>query len=433
MKLYKVPLLITAVATLCFVTPLCATSADPLSDPLRETIDYFLLHDSAGIERLILHVDDTSASLTPRLAEIGPATEEQVRTLLVEQVTANLEAKRDANGPHGESFPMTEDEIRTTVIDYEAYKIEAYVTSGVFPKKYFGYFDGKWETAEHEYILAVTVHTAVGIINSWLEAEGDPLRVTDMEVALTWVSEGGTLLLGELYEECDSIHPILGVGLDDIASGTKDLEPLMYKLDAATGTDLCSIVGWQDDGGAKVATLQRYMTFEESIVATALMWIWEKRIAQRKLAATGRKPLHDRPLDEQFILGSLVYNSGLIHDRGRQRLIRGFDTGESLFATSERNAHRRARLDVVTPEVALEELLQGQGYRDQQTSWLAVYHILQRWGGYHGIAQFTDVFDDAGMYDMDCWDEWKREYDALEAEWTRHLEHTQGGGGQSSK
>ena len=432
MKLHKGPLLITAVATFIFVTPFCAASADPLFEPLQDSLDYFLLHDDA-VDRLIEHTGNTAHGLTPRLAAVGPASEEQVRFLLIEQVVANLERKRAAVGPHGESFPLTEDEIRSTVIEYEAYKIESYVTSGVFPKRYFGYFDGKWETAAHEYILADTVHTAVEVINDWLAAESDPIRITDMEVALTWVSEGGTLLLGEQYEFIDSIHPIFGVGLDDIASGTKELAPLMALLDDTCGTDLGSIVGWQEQNGAQVAVLQRYMTFEESVVATALMWVWEKRIAQRKLAKASRTPLQHRPLDEQFILGSLVYNSGLIHDTGREQLIRDFDTGESLFATSERNAQRRARLNVVSPEVVLEELLQGAGYRDQHTSWLAVYHILQRWGGYHGMDLFTDVFDDNGMYDMECWEDWLVEHDALEAEWERLLERPEAAGNHNKR
>lgn len=225
-----------------------------------------------------------------------------------------------------------------------------------------------------------------------------------MEIAVTWVSEGGALLLLDRQDELDEVHPVLGVGLDDIASGTKELPVLVAALDAAVGSDLGGIVRWVDrSDGSREPTLTRLMTFEESVVGTALMWVWEKRITQRKLLADGRDGLQGRSLPEQFVLGSLVYNSGLVHDAGRQRQIIGFDMAESIAATSDRNAHRRQRLPVRRSADALAGLLAGEPYPDQWTSWLAVYHVLQRFGGYEGLRRFTDVFDDQGRYRMEGW------------------------------
>ncbi len=406
------PLLMAAV--LLSVTPQ-DESREARADPTEISLDASLqafVGDDEAVDRLLTAVDDTARDLTPRLAAVGPATEDQVTWLLRDRVLDNLEHKQGLGQQRGRGFAMDEDEIRRTVIGYEAFKIEAYVTSGVFPKRYFGYVDGKWDTAIHEYTLAQTTHTAVEVINRWLAEQGDPLRINDQEVAVTWVAEGGALLLGEDQDGMNQVHPVFGVGLDDIASGTDELAGLMADLDEAMGTDLSGIVRWQeDDSGDRVAMLHRYMTYEESIAGTALMWVWEKRIAQRKLKKAGRTLLHNRPLDEQFILGSLVYNSGLIHDEGRELMIRDLQCGPWLKASSDRNAHRRSELNLVRPADALAELLTGHGYRDQWTSWLAVYHVTQRYGGWLGLSRFTDVFDGAGSYDMDRWASWKEGWD----------------------
>ena len=71
--------------------------------------------------------------------------------------------------------------------------------------------------------------------------------------------------------------------------------------------------------------------------------------AAERVAALGEKPLHERPLEEQFIIASLVYNSGILHTPGRWRMVRRFATGAWVFATSERNAERRWRLPVAPP------------------------------------------------------------------------------------
>ena len=359
--------------------------------------------DSEAASRLEARLDGAAAELATRLRAVGDAPDGDVGLLLRDRVRANLVAKAELAGPGGEAFPLDEEDIRRTVIDYEAFKIEAYVTSGVFPKRYFGYFDGKWDTAAHEATLAGATHTSVEVINRWLVETGQPLRVNDAEVAVTWVAEGGALLLRENQDGLNSVHPVYGVGLDDIASGTAELGDLMGRLDEALGTDLSGIVGYRESEDGEQAVLQRHMTFEESIAGTALMWVWEKRIAQRKLEKAGRPLLHERPLDEQFILGSLVYNSGLIHDAGRELEIRDFRTGDRIVATSDRNAHRRDELNLVPPAEALAELLTGADYRDQQTSWLAVYHVLQRYGGWLALRRFTDTFDESGSYRMGAW------------------------------
>ena len=81
-------------------------------------------------------------------------------------VVANLREKRALAGGKGEAFLLTADEIRETVIGYEVFKAEVFVSSGVFPKRYFGYVDGKWDTAPFEARLRELTTKGAVIANS---------------------------------------------------------------------------------------------------------------------------------------------------------------------------------------------------------------------------------------------------------------------------
>jgi len=392
----RTPLAATLLALL-FVGP--GAVDPPPVDPLAAAVRAFVA-DAAFAGELRGRIEAHAARLAPALTAEPAALE----ALLTAQVVANLQAKASLATPGGERFPMSADDVRRTVVDYEAFKLGSYVTSGVFPKRYFGYFDGKWDTAAQERRLVEVVRACTDASNAFLAGQGDPWRVNDMEIAVTWVSEGGALLLAFDGAGDYGVHPVLGVGLDDIASGTAQLPGLVAGLDAAAGTDLASIVGGGvRDDGTPIAVLNRNMTFDETIVGTALMWVWEKRIAQRKLLAEGRPGLEGRSLPEQFVLSSLVYNSGLIHAAGREHDILNFDLADDIVTRSERNEHRRWALPVRRPADALSGLLAGEAYPDQPTSWLATYHVLQRYGGYEGLRRFTDVFDEQGRYRSERW------------------------------
>ena len=58
-----------------------------------------------------------------------------------------------------EGYPselLTPERVRRDIVDYEAFKLQTYVTSGVTPKRYFGYLDGELDTAEEERVLRST-------------------------------------------------------------------------------------------------------------------------------------------------------------------------------------------------------------------------------------------------------------------------------------
>ena len=279
--------------------------------------------------------------------------------------------------------------LERNVVDYEAFRLSAYTRSGVSPKRYFGYVDGRGDTAAHERVLLETAAGCARVANAWLVSEGSSLRVDDQEIVVTFLAEGGALWLGEDR----GFHPVYDVGLDDLVSGSSDLGALQSQLDAALGTDLDGVVQWTLTGPEIV----RDMTLQETVAGTALMWVWEKQIADRKLKETGQAPLHGRDRAEQFIIGSLVYNSGLLHSAPRWTQIRSFEAAQVIWDKSEANAKTRWRLPLVSPELALDALIGGGAYPRQGTDWLAMMHVLQRYGAWEALSRFTDRFDAAGM------------------------------------
>ena len=305
------------------------------------------------------------------------------------QVAQNLEAKRALPKVGGRTFPLTADEIRRTVFGYEAFRLETYVTAGVFPKRYFGYFDLKWDTAPYERRLREVVHGAVSTLNAALAANGSAVRITDAEVAVTFLAEGGAILLREEQAKLNDIHPVYGIGLDDIASGVKAYPRLVQRLDRQFGTALETVVVWRD----AQPYLARNFRYEEAILGTALMWTYEKERTETLLRQAHRPGLESRPLEDQYILASLVYNSGVLFDDARLAQLRRFDTGRYLAGVSQANARTRSALPVMPPPDALTGLLASGDYPVQLTSWSTVYHVLQRWGAYAALHRFTDVFD----------------------------------------
>lgn len=385
---------------------------DPALTEARAEVYLSLKHyvDDDTATHLLQRLDAEAETTAGELSRVGAAPAQHVRLILYKRVAENLAAKvvSDELGP---PLPMSEDQLARTVIDYEGFKLRSYVTSGVSPKRWFGYFDLKHDTAQREWDLRQTVRCSTEAINAWAEDKGRPLRVDEAEIALTFIAEGGAILLREDQDRMDKLHPVFDVGLDDVAKGTADLGGLLERLDAACGTDVGGLVVYTEPGMQPVHNLGRlsshdgqwgwlvrYATFEEGIVGTALMWAWEKEIAARKLAADGGGDLYTRDRTDQFIIGSLVYNSGILHSASTHRRIRDFSAGDYLYERSEANAHRRPRLNLDRPPVLLAELFRGASYRDQWTSWMAVYHVLQRYGAWEALRRYTDVFDEHGRF-----------------------------------
>ena len=343
-------------------------------------------------EALSLEADlaKAAAALHTRVKKTDRCDADDVELLLTRLVAENLQQK------HAQHFPLDAARIRRQVIAAEAFKVETFVSTGVFPKRYFGYLDEQWDTAAAERRLKIAARKAAHACNRWLENVKAPFRVTEQELVVTFLAEGGAVLLRERQHELDSIHPVQGIGLDDIAKGFVDLAPLVSLLDEDLGTHLGEIVVWRDG----TPLLSRNFVFEEAIAGTAAMWVWEKQIAEKKLLAKGRASLATRPLDEQFVITSLVYNSGILFDEKTVGRIRALDTGAYVHELSESTKAKRWPLPVLPPKASLQRLLGGGDFPEQLTSWSTVYHVLQRHGGYVGLTRFTDAFDEQGRLKM---------------------------------
>jgi hypothetical protein len=339
---------------------------------------------------LAAYLDDSSHASAKRIAEATGSDPAAVRAALLAQVTANLAAKRALPKVGGKPFTLGAEELRRTVVDYELWKAETFVSAGVFPKRYFGYLDGKWDTASWEKTLRETVHAAVKVVNGYQSAAGHPVRITDAEVAVTFLAEGGAILLREEQAHLDDIHPVYGIGMDDIGSGLAKYPGLAKSLDDAVHADLLGAVA-ADGGEFKGATIHRNLTFREAIAGTSLMYLYEKELAAGKMRKEQGTDLSTLPLDRQLVVGSLFYNSGILFAPERVEQIRTFTTGPYL-ADLNSKLKNRPQLPVAEPASSLRAILAG-GYPDQQTSWNAVYHVLQRYGGYVGLKKMTDDFD----------------------------------------
>lgn len=295
-----------------------------------------------------------------------------------------------------------------TGVDFEAFRIAAFRNSGVAPKRYFGFLDDQGLAAAYEKKLKATATRVAPILNAYAAKNGLGVTVTPKEIIVTHIAEGAALLLSTDFAYVDSVHPVSGVGLDDYRHGFKQYADLVREIDATFHSRLGRIGDNPERpllnsilGAGVVRHLERIlgvvsMSFEESVLGTAVMYLWEKAITEERLRAQGRPSLNMRSLDEQYVVASLVYNSGILFVDERARQIMAFDTANYLVETSEKLADKRPKLPVLRPEDADALLERGERPPGQPTSWSAVYHILQRYGAWAGLTRFGNDFTPEG-------------------------------------
>ena len=138
------------------------------ANPSPETVLVELIEAEPVRKQMIEHLDRSVSASAARLAKRGSGTAEEIDAALREQIAANLIDKM-AN-----RVPLDATSIERTVIDYELFKAEKFVSSGVFPKRYFGYFDEKHDTAEHERIMREAIRG--GLLG----------RISSVEMSVHW-------------------------------------------------------------------------------------------------------------------------------------------------------------------------------------------------------------------------------------------------------
>lgn len=308
----------------------------------------------------------------------------------------------------GEGVAFTTRTLVATGVEFEAFRIASFRNSGVAPKRYFGFLDEQGLAAAYEKKLKATASRVAPILNAYAARKGLGVAVTPKEIIVTHIAEGAALLLSTDFAYVDSVHPVSGVGLDDYRHGFKQYADLVSEIDATFHSHLGAIGDNPERpilnsilGAGTVRRLERIfgivsMTFEESVLGTAVMYLWEKAITEEKLRAEGRPSLNTLTLDEQYVVASLVYNSGILFVDERAKQIMAFDTANYLVETSEKAADKRPKLPVMRPEEADALLERGEPSPRQPTSWSAVYHILQRYGAWAGLTRFGNDFTPEG-------------------------------------
>ena len=298
-------------------------------------------------------------------------------------VSENFERKRLSKA---EGVFFDAPRLIATGLNYEAFRVATFRSAGVTPKLFTGFIDQVGATAAYEAKLLALTAKVAPILNAQAAKLGLGVTVTPKEVAVTHMAEGGALLLTANFDKVDHVHPIIGIGLDDYRIGLVHYPGLVAELDTLFGTHLAELKGGPDD----------IMTFDETVLGTAVMYLYEKDLTQQKLTAEQRKPLAQRPLDEQFVVTSLVYNSGILFVEDRFQQILNFDTGTYITDVSQRSAPKRPLLPVMSPQDADAFLATGASLPNQPMSWNAVYHVLQRYGAWVALSRYTTTFTPSG-------------------------------------
>jgi hypothetical protein len=79
---------------------------------------------------------------------------------------------------------------------------------------------------------------AAAIISSFLKEKHRPFTISEKEIAVTFLAEGGALLMSERVDSINRIDPVYGIGLDNLRQGFAQYPELVAQFDARVGTRL---------------------------------------------------------------------------------------------------------------------------------------------------------------------------------------------------
>jgi hypothetical protein len=307
---------------------------------------------------------------------------------------ALVENLQDKLGSQSRGVTFTPEIITASALQFEHFRLRTYISAGVIPKRYFGFFDEQGDSADFEKVLRETISNAVPLINNYAQKAGAHTRISEKEIAVTFLAEGGALLLTTYLSTAHRVHPVRHAGLDDFRVGFARYPTLVKQFDQSFGTRLGLIL--LPIPGRDI--LIRPMTFREAILTTALMYFYEKELLDEQLLKGGRVGLMLRPLEDQFIATSLMHNSGIVFSEERIAAIKSFRTGSYLAGVSEQSTPRYPRLPVESRRLATRRLRRGVELPKQRTGWSAVLHVLQRYGAWVAVERYSEIFDRSGGF-----------------------------------
>jgi hypothetical protein len=186
---------------------------------------------------------------------------------------------------------------------------------GVRPRRYGGLLD-RTNDAERRFLATLPQVTA--FVNDVCARRGQPFRVTEAELAINFISEGGFYLLDE--DIVDDIDGYTYLGIDTLVDNLQALRPWLHGSITAAVAAGDRTVERTNELGQAVHTL-RGLTIEEGLYANSGMYAWSKALSERDIAASGRA-LVDLAAPAHFFWASYYYNAGVgaghrkMHDKG---------------------------------------------------------------------------------------------------------------------
>ena len=183
---------------------------------------------------------------------------------------------------------------------------------GAAPRKYRTVLSAPTTPRERKFVEALP--RVVRLINQALEQERSPVRVTEAEIAVNFLSEGGILDLRGLKEDDAPIHAV-SVGADTLVDRYQSLRHLLpaslrERIESGKHT-----IEFTNEKREKVHTLGE-LSFDESIHANAAMFAQARAMLQVDLAGMNIAWV-SLPPRTQFYWTTVYFNAGEVIGKKR--------------------------------------------------------------------------------------------------------------------
>lgn len=380
---------------------------------LRAPLAYFL-DSRSDAEEAVREIGELIERGVVEIAGIvGRERQAAARQLIRANVLDNLYGKMRLKSAATGRFPLAREEVLGSVVGYEIFKLSSFLKSGVVPKRYFGFLDGKWDTADREMTLLRVTRRTGEVINDPQIARERFVAVSDLELLVTYLSEGGALFFRKRetapgVEDPTRIHLYYDLGCDNIWLALHRYPSLVTSIDENLGTNLGAyrVTSFTNEVGDTCRGINQYVSFQESIAAMGLMYLHCKELAARDLARQRTRPGTDwstfdlgaLPLDAQLIVTLYHYNTGHLPERATVQRIQTLSTIEYLNEVSRQRPRGKPPLPVPSSPVTAFEQVAEHGYPTQPSSWHGAYNTMQRYGAFVALRRFMDIFDEHGNW-----------------------------------
>jgi hypothetical protein len=380
--------------------------------PIEDVVSFFV-GNPADVAEAAGYIRNQSRKSGQALAVEYGEDPAAVTNLIQNLIARNLLDKIAISTPSNR-FPLTKQQVMRQVADFEIFRLETFIRSGVFPRRYFGYFDEIWDTAKYETRLRKAIHKATKVANDYLEQTGESIRHTEMELAVFYVSEGGAVRMLYFQENIENNDPWLHGGLQDLIRYVEALPNLLNQLERVIESDIRSAVS--RPAGRMVEGRNLY--FDEVIVGSALRYTYMKLHAQKRYRERHGLAIERLPFTEQLIATRSYQEIGprdsrellqeMLHDEvftsDQFRMVQNLEGASRLRELALTQAASSEKIVVFGPKENLSRMLKERMYPFQPAEWWGtarhstIYNVLMTYGGMVALTKFSDLFDEAGRF-----------------------------------